>query len=82
MGDILADMSCPNISGYFYRKGENFGDIYNGPFSKGSEKQDYGTHERQTTCADIIFNASKSNAMYSGTKLQVPSLQLLSCIRC
>ena len=33
--------------------------------------------------ADILeFDASKSNSVYSGSKLQVPALQLLACIRC
>lgn len=30
----------------------------------------------------VNLDASKSNATYSGSRLQVPALQLLACIRC
>ena len=30
----------------------------------------------------IDIDASRSNSIYSGSKLQIPSLQLLACIRC
>lgn len=30
----------------------------------------------------LRLDASKSNALYDGTKVQTPALQLLACIRC
>ena len=40
------------------------------------------SYNQETTWSDIKLDASKDNATYTGTKVQVDALQLLACIRC
>ena len=57
------------------QSGALYCETYNG--SKGAKGDSYdadGTY-------DIKFNASKSDAIYSGTSLQISALQTLICIK-
>ena len=84
----LSSYVGPNISGRFdirrwgngqmlHKVGGAFYSAYEGGDSAdGVAKSGVLLNEEK-----ITFNASNSNASYSGSKLQVPALQLLACIR-
>lgn len=71
------EASLPNITGNgrgsFWAKA--------GALSSGASENKYAYGE-SWGIHDVTFNASKSNATYSGSKLQPSALQLLACIRC
>ena len=88
IGDVgkFLEAQLPNISGQL-----TFGS-YNlfcrvvdatGVFSKGNEQGTIAVAATEGNAnVTAILNASRANALYSGSQLQVPSLQLLACIRC
>ena len=71
----------PNITGWFYRKGETNNDGYSGPFERGAVNQDYGSHPDIIDCANVNFDASMASGIYSGVSVQPKALQVLACIR-
>ena len=77
---------CPNITGDSDNGGEsNTNYSPSGAFYSNVIEERQGlTHraENQTNLEVIRIDASRSNSIYGGTKLQVPALQLLACIRC
>ena len=58
--------------------------LVTGPFSEGRIiLQGAGAATNPSWEIKLIeHNLQKGNASYSGSKLQVPALQLLACIRC
>lgn len=72
------EASLPNISGFIGAVigGGQHGAIYiRNAYNNVSSGGGMSTN-------DVGFQASMSNATYSGSRLQVPALQLLACIRC
>ena len=96
VGKLLA-AALPNISGQitvrklFTASGSEIGSVVEDPKSAFSIED--LTKYRQfsvnnwgpsspLSSSRVSFSSDKANALYSGSKLQVPSLQLLACIRC
>ena len=82
VGKLLA-AALPNITGQAEVVVGN--GTCKGAFLSSVHTDSY-THDQNSSdwwqCTQFKMIASDSNAMYSGSKLQVPSLQLLACIRC
>ena len=74
---------CPNISGSFYTNTNTMDpSMASGSFYPQSIDGGSSTHYGGTEISDQIgFQASRSNPLFSGTKLQVSALQALPCIR-
>ena len=81
------EASLPNITG----KGDHafYGEFISNPATKWSGALHGVDGETKNTSADwtrsfgaVGFDASRSSATYSGSKLQPSALQLLACIRC
>lgn len=76
-------IEVPNITG-------SIKDVHVGNIPRGSgcvQWIDHGELEPRGlvgawSFGDYLIDSSKSNATYSGDKLQVSALQLLACIRC
>ena len=91
MGDILADMSCPNITGVIGvspKSGAGWFEVggTGGAFTTGSYSEDFAQidapisyHRGQNA---ISIDASVAHSAYSGSSVQPSALQLLACIRC
>ena len=86
VGKLLQAM-LPNITG----KGDHafYGEFISNPATKWSGALHGVDGETKNTSADwtrsfgaVGFDASRSSATYSGSKLQPSALQLLACIRC
>ena len=83
--------ACPNISGSFggLVDWRNYGDLGHScsyPFSvdwEGTYRDLTGSNDTPQSNRDISmsFDANKSNAIYSGSKMQPSALQILACIR-
>ena len=87
----------PNITGDFTvrnywiqnssKESESVG-LSSGSFSHDAKHKAFGPIQSPNwqpdmdSCSKVTLNASKGNALYNGTKLQSPALQLLACIRC
>ena len=87
MGDILADMSCPNITGAFGTGGGSallwpgdFGGAFYGTVGGTTALTENATINDRIYKAFI--DASRTSSIYKDSRLQVPALQLLACIRC
>ena len=76
------EAQLPNTTGRFYASSAVF---VNGVFAKstGSDNQRIlNSNQSDVSNTTFDFSLSKSNDIYSGTKLQVSSLQLLACVKC
>lgn len=76
----------PNITGTFgivFDYGRSGVENANGAFSSYDPMQGIGTIDHGTATADTrtSFNASSSNALYSGSSLQPAAVQTLMIIR-
>lgn len=96
VGKLLA-AALPNITGDFTvrnywiqnssKESESVG-LSSGSFSHDAKHKAFGPIQSPNwqpdmdSCSKVTLNASKGNALYNGTKLQSPALQLLACIRC
>lgn len=68
----------PNITGHFYSEMSGA----SGAFEYSGESSNNGSpNEPTSSSGKMNFNASLSNALYSGNDLQVSALQVLACIR-
>lgn len=76
VGKLLA-AALPNISGFI---GAVIGGGQNGAIYIRNAYSNVSSGGGMST-NDVGFQASMSNATYSGSRLQVPALQLLACIR-
>lgn len=63
------DLFNPNFSGALYAEPDT-----NRPGATEGNDYYYGH-------PGIGFDASKSNSLYSGSKIQIPSIQVLACIK-
>lgn len=78
VGNYL-EASLPNITGHFYSEMSGA----SGAFEYSGESSSNGSpNEPTSSSGKMNFNASWSNALYSGNDLQVSALQVLPCIRC
>ena len=91
------EAQLPNITGDFTvrnywiqnssKESESVG-LSSGSFSHDAKHKAFGPIQSPNwqpdmdSCSKVTLNASKGNALYNGTKLQSPALQLLACIRC
>ena len=70
------------MTGEVNRKGiEDSGDVTGVFFSSVKPVFSYTTHSAGGSGTKIVFKASDGNSMYSGEKLQVSALQVLTCIK-
>lgn len=76
VGKLLA-AALPNIIG----SGRGALWSLNGAFKETADSTPIG-HGQSWGVNNMTFDASRSNAVYNGSKLQVNALQLLACIRC
>lgn len=77
VGNYL-EASLPNITGHIYSEMSEA----SGAFKYSGESSDNGSpNEQKASSGKMNFNASWSNALYSGNDLQVSALQVLACIR-
>lgn len=75
--------SLPNISGEFGWERSGFANIATGAFS-GVTLSSNSAPQMTDSSSDfkaVHLSASNSNAMYSGSSIQVPALQTLVCIK-
>ena len=94
VGKLLA-AALPNITGQCNIRnfeGDSWKDIQSAPWAEGAidatESQKYDRVKVQDlfngdqSCSKVTLDASRSSSLYNGSKIQVPALQLLACIRC
>lgn len=80
VGNYL-EASLPNISGRI-RLNEGYWSGASGVFNgESQDATNVGSTGSLNPLCELVFNASKGNSIYSGTKLQVSALQTLPCIR-
>ena len=79
IGDVgkFLEAQLPNIIG----SGRGALWSLNGAFKETADSTPIG-HGQSWGVNNMTFDASRSNALYNGSKLQVNALQLLACIRC
>ena len=84
LGCIAPKMFGPNIQGYFklFRcTAQGSAAHANGVFSIEQTGLTGPAPIDGTGDAEITFNASEDNSIYSGNNVQTPALQVLPCIR-
>ena len=97
IGDVgkFLEAQLPNITGQCNIRnfeGDSWKDIQSAPWAEGAidatESQKYDRVKVQDlfngdqSCSKVTLDASRSSSLYNGSKIQVPALQLLACIRC
>ena len=84
---LLRQVETPNIQGSFDVKRQDNSHLIldvRAPFStedNGVDALGVNQGNVQVLSQKITFNAQQRSSIYSGSKLQVPALQVLPCIR-